>query len=119
MNLFFILFFVALGLSILSMGMLGAVLFFIATPAINLFNGTSIPLSLTGLDQKPFACLNGDSTWTTLIVAGILWSMGFLLLAVIKWKFKGFDMTLYIGSPLFLWAWAALTWQFLIEVNLF
>jgi hypothetical protein len=89
-------------LGLLSMGALGAALYFLAYPVLGPFHG-----SLN--DWR------GDWVWPTTILAGMLWAFGFLIvgaverLAPLRSAFARWGRFLVV-----LWAWAVIVWAVLL-----
>ncbi|MFK7926038.1 MAG: hypothetical protein AB8H47_29085 [Bacteroidia bacterium] len=100
-------FVVTLGLGLISMGALGALLYY--------------PVSFLFRSYPAFDDWHGDWVWPTMIGVGMLWSLGFVF-GGISWhyldKLVPSVMLLRIIYGLILWLWAALIWYIMIRNNL-
>lgn len=99
-------FLLGFALSILGMGLLGLVLYYPVAPVLGLRFGS--------LDEMP----TGDWFWPTLIVAGMLWSFGFLVAGQIhRWQVRagGSRLMRVLTYLLVLWLWDALAWWLALE----
>lgn len=91
-------------LGVLSMGMLGAALYYAVYPVLGPWYG-----SLSGWQ--------GDWVWPATIMAGVLWSLGFLGAGVCYARLEraGFDVaTRRVGYVLVLWGAAVFAWLFVL-----
>ena len=93
---------VSLGLGLLSMGALGYALYYLVKPILG-----------NRIDE-----LQGDTMWPSVIFAGMLWSIGFLIAGVamhylLRLKLSTLTLNLiYVGT---LWLWLLLLWWWIIE----
>ena len=92
----------SLALGLLSMGALGYGLYYLVKPVLG-----------NRIDE-----LQGDTMWPSIIMAGMLWSIGFLIAGIamhylVKVKLPIVSLNLiYIGI---LWLWLLLLWWWIIE----
>lgn len=98
-------FIASLALSIVSMGALGFGIYYLVAPFLN----------------KSIDSLEGDSTWPTVIFAGMCWSVGFLLAGLLfhhttKWKFPPIASKVIYGFVL--WLWIFVVWYLLLNFKI-
>ncbi len=100
-------FIVTFTLGLLSMGILGAILYYTVSFVFN--------------NYPTLNDWRGDWVWPTTIVAGMVWAFGFIF-ANIVWYYlkkvtnsKWMLLTMY---SIILWLWAAIVWYFIIINNL-
>ena len=94
---------VVAGLGLLSMGVLGALLYYMAAPAL-------WPLYGNLNDWR------GDDVWPATIGVGILWSLSFLVAGWLNRRLKGAGWTTWprrVVYALVLWLGAVLLWLFM------
>lgn len=100
-------FITTLALGLISMGALGAVLYY--------------PVSFLFPSYPSFNDWHGDWVWPAMIMVGMIWSIGFIL-AGITWhylyKLIRSKLILRIIYIIILWLWAALLWYVIIKNNL-
>ena len=92
-------------LGLFSMGALGYGLYY-----------TVLPVLGDRIDE-----LHGDATWPSLILAGMVWSIAFLMAGGIfavlsKRKFPSF--VLYLSYVVVLWLWALVVWYAIIDFRI-
>lgn len=102
-------------LTLLTLGIIGALLFMFVTPGLNLIFSENIPLSFSGIDYAfKKSMLHGDSLWPTTILISALFSAGFLIAGSVT-NLAGFNGTIGIAGSLVyllcLWLWALLLWS--------
>lgn len=94
------------GLGLFSMGALGAALYY--------------PVSFLFKAYPTFNDWHGDWVWPTLIMVGMLWSLGFIF-GGIMWHYLQKVITssiaLKIVYGIILWVWAAILWFIIISNN--
>ena len=92
---------VMLGLSFISMGALGFLIYFSAAPVLNLW-------------FPPEAEWHGDWVWPTTIVTGMMWSFGFLAAGFINRRLENAGKTKQWQRrtiyTIILWLWALAVW---------
>jgi hypothetical protein len=98
-------FIITMVLGLLSMGALGMVLYYPVAPLLN----------------KSIDTLQGDRTWPTVIMVGMLWSFGFLLAAggyhySVKWTLPG--VASYFIYGFILWLWALVLWYLFLNFKI-
>ena len=97
-------FFVCGVLGFLSMGALGALLYY--------------PVSILLKKFPHLSSWHGDWVWPSIIMVGILWSLGFLIGALV-WhyvsKITASKVVLYGVYVFVLWLWAALLWYYALQ----
>ena len=97
--------------ALLSMGLLGFGLYYLVWPALRWV----FPAGLDGLPH-------GDSTWPSVIFAGMLWSFGFLLAGVVNRRLAARPAPVgavpralvYLAV---LWAWALAAWLYVLATQ--
>ena len=97
-------FFLAAALGLLSMGALGALLYY---PACFLLK-----------NYPPFNSWTGDWVWPAMIGVGMAWSLGFLFGGIASYylsKIIASKVLLYICYAMILWLWAALLWYMVLS----
>jgi len=100
-------FFVTAIMGLLSMGALDGILYY--------------PVSILFASYPTIDDWHGDWVWPTLIMAGMLWSFGFVIAAVAWYylcKITQSNVLLTAVYAAILWLWAALLWAGMIMVNL-
>lgn len=100
-------FVVTLALGLLSMGMLGAVLYY---PVSFLFK------AYPGLNEW-----HGDWVWPATILVGMAWSLGFVFGGLAWHYLMQWTTSLFVLRAfyvLILWVWAALLWYWVLRTNL-
>ena len=103
-------FIICIVLSLLSMGLLGGVLFFIAAPMLDLF----FPQMSTDLNT-----ISGDWVWPTMIGMPFLWSVGWLIAGRYYLHVEAHDWTILtkkVGYIVILLVWNLLVWLFLLSM---
>lgn len=96
---------VSLALGLLSMGALGYGLYYLVKPILG-----------NRIDE-----LQGDTMWPSVIMAGMLWSIGFIIAGIAMHFLLRFKLTptvlnlIYIGI---LWLWLLLLWWWIIEFRI-
>ncbi|SMG44127.1 hypothetical protein SAMN03080602_03247 [Arenibacter troitsensis] len=100
-------FFTTAVLSLISMGALGALLYY--------------PVSFLFGSNPNLMDWGGDWVWPSVIMVGMLWSFGFVFGAVAWYYIQKITQSkalLIAAYLLILWLWAALLWCWMIKVNL-
>jgi hypothetical protein len=95
-------FVLSLGLGLLSMGALGYGLYYLVRPILG-----------NRIEE-----LQGDSSWPSMIFAGMAWSFGFLIAGLAThylWRFKLPITIHYLIYITILWFWILIIWWWLIE----
>src|SRR4051812_27905239 len=96
-------FVVTAGLGLLSMGALGAILYY--------------PVSFLLKKFPPMNEWHGDWVWPAMIVVGMFWSVGFLLGGA-SWHYltriTSSKLVLSVAYVFVLWIWAAMVWYFFL-----
>ncbi len=102
-------------ITFISLGMLGALLFILITPGLNLIFSEQIPLNLTGIDYAfKKSGLHGDNSWPTIIMVSILFSIGFLIAGFGLKILRSYNFNFIINSVTYLfilWLWALVLWS--------
>jgi hypothetical protein len=95
-------------LGLLSMGLLGALLYF--------------PVSFLFKDVPPFDAWHGDWVWPAIIGVGIIWSFGFILGGFSYHYSTKMGASKVVSSSIYalvLWLWAAFLWYVVISNQTF
>jgi hypothetical protein len=92
-------------LSLLSMGALGYLVYYAVAPLL----------------PESIDTLNGDSVWPSVIFAGMVWSVGFLLAGLSLHYLKPYTLKTslkYLAFAVILWVWDYLTWFWIIHFSI-
>jgi hypothetical protein len=101
----FIAFLVALSLGLLSMGILGASLYYTVLPIL-------------AMQFPPLSTWHGDWVWPAMISAGMLWSFGFLIAGVANHNLLKQNTSKHLRQLIYiiiLWLWAFIIWQLILN----
>ena len=97
----------AVGLSFLSLGLLGYVLYYAAYPIV-------------ALAYPPLTDWRPDTVWPLIVGAGIVWSLSFLPAGILDHALAARGVAVgrrRLAYVLVLWAGAVIAWLFLIATN--
>ena len=96
-------FILTMALGLLSMGALGYALYYLVAPVLD----------------KDIDSLQGDSTWPTVIAAGMAWSFGFIWsgLAFHFLRKRIGEFMSYLIYVLILWIWLWMLWYCFLNFN--
>lgn len=95
-------FLITLGLGLLSMGALGYGLYYLVKPVLG-----------NRIDE-----ISGDASWPSMIIAGMVWSFGFLIASIVAFYLRRFSLPVAVHYTLYviiLWLWILVVWWWLIE----
>ncbi len=97
-------FLLTLALGLLSRGALGYGLYFLVAPLLD----------------KDIESLRGDITWPTVLMVGMLSSLGFLLSGITFHFLRSRigEIASYLVYMLILWAWVLLVWYIFLNYNI-
>ncbi|MBK5279612.1 MAG: hypothetical protein JJE09_12190 [Bacteroidia bacterium] len=97
-------FLLTMALGLLSMGALGYGLYFLVSPFL----------------EKDLDSLRGDITWPTVLIVGMLSSIGFLFAGVVFrfLRFRIKELASYLVYAIILWAWVLLLWYVFLNFSI-
>lgn len=94
-------FIIALVVSFLSMGLVGAVVYLFVSPILR-------------LKYPPMNQWSGDWVWPANIIASMVWCPGFLIAGVINMYIQQYNSYIYLGV---LWFWGLLVWWVVLMLS--
>ena len=95
-------FVITAALGLLSMGALGYGLYYLVKPLLG-----------NRIDE-----IHGDASWPSIILAGMAWSVGFIIAGLIHHYLKRFNFGSFVNITLYivvLWGWILIVWWWIIE----